>query len=101
MNIGSYPKPDAPLICFEIVPSIFPLNIMFWLLIVVKLIEVLKYAFCLPFLSTLLIIFLKQAWLLLKLFKNLFERIPGFQFKLSIQIPESSAKQGIPVLLNP
>jgi len=48
-----------------------------------------------------LIILSKQASLLLKLFKNLFERTPGFQFKLSMHIPESSAKQGIPVLLNP
>ena len=34
-------------------------------------------------------------------FKNLFEKTPGFQSKLSMHIPESSAKQGMPVLLNP
>ena len=74
---------------------------MFWFLLIVKLIEVLKYAFCLPLFLILLKILLKQSSLLLKLFKNLFERTPGFQFKLSIHMPESSAKQGIPVLLNP
>ena len=33
--------------------------------------------------------------------KNLLELIPGFQFKLSIHIPESSAKQGKPLILFP
>ena len=36
-----------------------------------------------------------------KQFRNLFENTPGFQLKVSIHIPESSAKHGIPVLLNP
>ena len=47
------------------------------------------------------IIYLKTSLEFLNLSKNLFDSIPGLLFKASIQIPESSAKQGVLNFLKP